>query len=666
MKYDLSSKITLEYTPERYYRSADMIEGLRQKRFEKLRTNIYKDAEEGSLYTAKKIAALIRHKESVGEPCFLGLSGGSSPLRVYEELVRMHLEEELSFAEVVIFNVSEFFPFFDGDRHSNAKLIRSHLIDKVNLSYKNFITPDSKIDRSNVNEFCRNYEDLINSNDGLDFVLVSIGIVGNLAYNEPGSQVSTLTRLMLLDNESQRDLRRFYGSVSEVPNSAITMGISTIQNAKEVVLLAWGEHKASILKEVIQGKVDDMIPASFLQLHKNAEAVIDLNAAQQLTRISQPWLVGPCEWTNKLIRRAIIWLCFETDKPILKLTNKDYNQHGLDELLALYGSAYNVNIKIFNDLQHTITGWPGGKPNADDNNRPERAKPYPKRIIVFSPHPDDDVISMGGTLQRLVDQNHDVHVVYQTSGNIAVADDEVVRYVSLMLNSVSRFDAHNIELVTKYKINLRFLNEEKQPGDIDTADVLFLKGQIRREEARAACRFIGVKATNIHFLDLPFYETGKVQKEKLSDADIYKIIPLINSIEPHQIYLAGDLADPHGTHKVCLDAALAAIHEQKGKAWMKDCRIWMYRGAWAEWEIDHIEMAVPISPEELRRKRNAILKHQSQMESAPFLGNDERLFWQRAEERNQTTANLYNSLGLASYEAIEAFVEYNINLANSK
>lgn len=658
MYYDLSSKITLERTPERYFRSTDMIESLRQTRYEKLRTNIYADSNEGACSIAQKVATLIREKENAGDRCILGLSGGFSPLGIYEELVRMHQEEGLSFADVVVFNVSEFFPFNDGESHSNAKLLRTSLLDKVDFKPENFYTPDASVNRSNVYDFCRHYEELIEQHDGIDLVLVSVGLVGNIAYNEPGSQVSTLTRLMLLDNESQRDLKRYYSSVSEVPSSAITMGLATLLNAEQVILLAWGENKAAILKDVIEGKADDNVPASFLQLHKNAMAAIDLNAAQYLTRISHPWLVGPCEWTDKLIRRAIVWLCSETDKPILKLTNKDYNQHGLDELLALYGSAYNVNIKIFNDLQHTITGWPGGKPNADDTNRPERANPYPKRIMIFSPHPDDDVISMGGTFQRLVEQHHDVHVVYQTSGNIAVGDEEVVRYISLMINVIDRFDSQNDQLKANYKKILHFLNEEKKIGDVDTLEVLFIKAQIRREEARSACRYLGMKPENIHFLDLPFYETGKVQKGKLSDSDILKIIPLLEEVKPHQIYVAGDLADPHGTHKVCLNAALAAIHELNKTEWMKECRVWMYRGAWAEWEIDYIEMAVPISPEQLRQKRNAILKHQSQMESAPFLGNDERLFWQRAEDRNQTTANLYNSLGLASYEAIEAFVEY--------
>lgn len=660
MEYDLSSKITLERTPERYYRSNDMIESLRQTRYEKLRTSIYANSNEGAYSIAQKIASLIREKNNQVEHCVLGLSGGFSPLGVYDELVRMHKEEDLSFSDVVVFNVSEFFPVSDDERHSNAQLIRTYLLDKVDFNPENFHTPDSSINRSNIYDFCRRYEELIEEYDGLDLVLVSVGLVGNIAYNEPGSQVSTLTRLMLLDNESQRDLKRYYSSISEVPSSAITMGMATLLNAKQLILLAWGEHKSSILKEVIEGRIDDNLPASFLQMHKNAMATIDLNAAQQLTRISHPWLVGPCEWTDKLIRRAIVWLCAQTDKPILKLTNKDYNQHGLDELLSLYGSAYNVNIKIFNDLQHTITGWPGGKPNADDSNRPERAQPYPKRVLVFSPHPDDDVISMGGTLQRLVDQRHDVHVAYETSGNIAVGDEEVIRYVSLMHNVVERFDKQNDAIREKYAKILHYLKEDKQIGDCDSADVLYIKAQIRREEARSACRFMGVKPENVHFLDLPFYETGKVLKGNLSDADILKIITLLEKVQPHQIFVAGDLADPHGTHKVCLNAALAAIHELKAKEWMKDCRIWMYRGAWAEWEIDHIEMAVPISPEQLRKKRHSILKHQSQMESAPFLGNDERLFWQRAEERNQATANLYKSLGLASYEAIEAFVEYKV------
>lgn len=658
MQYGLSSDLTLEMIPERYYKPTDMIEGVAQKRFEKLNTSIFKDISEGAVFAADKIAGLIRKKSEKGENCVLGLSGGCSTIPVYDELVRMYMEDKLDFSNVIVFNVSEFYPVYQDGRHSNTKVLRENLIEKVNIRPGNFFTPGADINRENVFDFCRRYEDLIYENEGLDMALLSVGLVGNIAYNEPGSQISSMTRLMLLDHESRRDLARFYTSLKEVPDSAITMGLSTIQNAKSVILLGWGEQKSVIMKDVVQGKVDDNVPASLLQLHKNATAVIDLGAAKHLTRLSQPWLVGSCDWTNKLIRRAIVWLCSETGKPILKLTNKDYNQHGLDELLSLYGSAYDVNIRIFNDLQHTITGWPGGKPNADDSNRPERAFPYPKRVLVFSPHPDDDVISMGGTLQRLVDQQHDVHVAYQTSGNIAVSDEDVIRTVSLIqhLNETLNNRETNVDGVCRN--TLKFLMDEKNTGEHDTEGVLFMKGQIRKEEARTACRYVGIKQENIHFLELPFYETGRIQKNKLSDADIIKVIALLQEVRPHQMYLAGDLADPHGTHKVCLDAALAAIYELRNEIWMKDCRIWMYRGAWDEWEIDHIQMAVPISPEELLRKRNSILKHRSQMESAPFLGNDERLFWQRSEDRNRATADLYNRLGLASYEAIEAFVEY--------
>lgn len=656
MILDLSSKITLERIPQRYYRPADALEAVRQSRFEKLRTDIFDDEVEGSVNVAQEIATLIRSKQKENDSCVLALPGGSSPMGVYAELVRMHKEEGLSFKNVYIFNVSEFYPL-DDTQHSNALVLRENLIDEIDLPEGHFFTPKN-IEKDKVFDFCLRYEEKIEELGGLDLVLNSVGQLGNLAYNEPGSQTSSTTRLMLLDAQSRADLQHFYISSSDVPQSAITMGIATILAAKKTILVAWGEGKSNIIKEIIEGKVTDAVPGSYLQLHKNTHVVLDIHSAQHLTRISHPWLVGSCDWTDKLIRRAIVWLCQETGKPILKLTNKDYNQFGLNELLALYGSAYNVNIKIFNELQHTITGWPGGKPNADDSHRPERAKPYPKRVIIFSPHPDDDVISMGGTFQRLVEQGHEVHVAYQVSGNIAVGDEEAVRYLSLMINTLERFDPTDTKLKEKYIEMRHFVAKDKQPGQIDTPDILYLKGRIRREEARTACHYNGVPLTRVHFLDLPFYETGGVKKGDLTEVDVKIIMDLLQDIKPHQIFVAGDLADPHGTHKVCLNAALAAIHELQYETWMEDCRVWMYRGAWAEWEIDHIEMAVPISPEELRRKRNSILKHQSQMESAPFLGNDERLFWQRAEERNQATAKLYSDLGLASYEAIEAFVEY--------
>jgi len=658
MHFDLSSKITLERIPERYYKPTDLIEKIRQTQYEKIETEIFDEPLLASGQIAAEIASLIKKKKAAKANCVLGLSGGSTPLFVYDELVRLHREEGLSFENVIVFNITEFYPVPDPQSHSNTRLLKEYLIDKVNIKKENFHT-FSPAATSNLNHFCYDYENQIDRKGGLDLVLVSVGLVGNLAYNEPGSNIGSRTRLMLLDNESRRDLKQFYSNSGNIPAYAFTVGLSSIMNAGQVILMAWGEHKANVIKKVIETKADDTVPASLLQLHKNAKVVLDVSAAQMLTRLSQPWLVGSCDWTNQLIRRAIVWLCEQTGKPILKLTNKDYNQHGLDELLVKHGSAYDVNIRIFNDLQHTISGWPGGKPNADDSNRPERATPFPKRVIVFSPHPDDDVISMGGTFQRLVDQGHEVHVAYQTSGNIAVGDDEAYRYVATMKNVAAAYCDGNLDtLIGKLDQTLDLLRNPQQYGDTIPREVLNIKGQIRREEARSACRFVGVKPENVHFLDLPFYETGQVKKGNLTEKDVQIVMQLFEEVKPHQIYVAGDLADPHGTHKVCLNAALAALDEMKATEALKDCRVWMYRGAWAEWEIDHIEMAVPISPEQLLRKRHSILKHQSQMEAAPYMGNDERLFWQRAEERNRATASLYQNLGLASYEAIEAFVEY--------
>jgi len=462
---------------------------------------------------------------------------------------------------------------------------------------------------------------------------------------------------VLLGNDVRHDIASAY-RCEEAPRTAITLGIANILQSKRIIAMAWGEDSAAIIKKTVEEDPNTNVPASFLQGHAHTRIVIDLPAAEELTRISQPWKVTSPEWTDKLTRRAIVWLCNMTGKPILKLTNQDYNDWGLGELLALYGSAYNVNIKIFNDLQHTITGWPGGKPNADDTYRPERAHPYPKRVIVFSPHPDDDVISMGGTIKRLVDQKHDVHVAYETSGNIAVGDEDMMRYVLLMEKIAERFGMNTTEFESKMSEINSFI-AGKSSGDIDSPDVRYLKTMIRQGEASIACHYMGIAKDNIHFLRLPFYETGTIKKGDLTQNDVDIVKDLIMSVKPHQIFVAGDLADPHGTHRVCTDAVLAAIDELSDQEWLRDdCRIWMYRGAWAEWEIDHIEMAVPLSPEELRFKRNSILKHQSQMENAPFLGDDDRLFWQRAEERNRGTAKLYERLGLASYEAIEAFVEY--------
>ena len=660
MKTNLSSQITLNRVSPRYYRPENAFERSVLTRLEKIPTDIYESAEEGANHVAYEIAQLIRDKQKAGRFCVLALPGGNSPRNVYSALIRIHKEEGLSFRNVIIFNLYEYYPLTSDAINSNLNALKEMFLDHVDVDKQNIFSPDGTIPKDTIFEYCRLYEQRIESFGGLDAVLLGIGRVGNIGFNEPGSRLNSTTRLILLDNDSRNEASKMFGSIESTPISSITMGVSTILAAKKIYLMAWGEDKAKMVKECVEGAVTDTIPASFLQTHNNAHVVIDLSAAGNLTRIHRPWLVTSCEWNDKLIRSAIVWLCQLTGKPILKLTNKDYNENGLSELLALFGSAYNVNIKIFNDLQHTITGWPGGKPNADDTYRPERAKPYPKRIVVFSPHPDDDVISMGGTIRRLVEQKHDVHVAYETSGNIAVGDEEVIRFLHFINGFNQIFNNSEDKVVVDKYAEIRKFLKEKKDGDIDTRDILTIKGLIRRGEARTACTYNNIPLDHCHFLDLPFYETGRIQKGPLTEADVEIVRNLLREVKPHQIFVAGDLADPHGTHRVCTDAVFAAIdlEKEEGAKWLKDCRIWMYRGAWAEWEIENIEMAVPISPEELRAKRNSILKHQSQMESAPFLGNDERLFWQRSEDRNRGTTALYDNLGLASYEAMEAFVEY--------
>lgn len=659
MKTNLSSQITLTRIPTRYYRPENAFEHSVLTRLEKVPTTIYESMEEGSFAVAKEIAAQIRKKQEAGQKFVLALPGGRSPESVYKELVRMHKEEQLSFRHVIVFVEYEFYPL-SSSTSGVVNRLKAEFFDQIDILPENIYYPDGRMPKDAILEFCAQYEEKIQQVGGIDCMLLGIGSNSNIMFNSAGTLQSSRTRMVLLEGASRKEAAATFASTDNVPAGIITMGISTMLKARSVILMAWGDEKAAIMKETIEGKISDGTPSTYLQIHQNAKAIVDLSAAYSLTRISHPWLVTSCEWDNKLIRRAIVWLCQKTGKPILKLTNKDYSENGLGELLALYGSAYNVNIKIFNDIQHTITGWPGGKPNADDTDRPERATPYPKRVLIFSPHPDDDVISMGGTFRRLCDQHHDVHVAYQTSGNIAVGDEEVVRYCEYLRDVCSKYSPSDTTIKDKADEIIRYLRYEKVENDAaERPDVLFMKGTIRREEARHACRYTGIKDdSHIHFLDLPFYETGLVKKNPISEADKDIIKNLLEELKPDQIFVAGDLADPHGTHKVCLDAILAAVDEIKDEDWLKACRIWMYRGAWAEWEMDHIEMAVPISPEELRHKRNAILKHQSQAESAPYLGDDERLFWQRAEDRNRATADLYRQLGLASYEAMEAFVQY--------
>ena len=660
MKLNLSSQIVLNQIPEEFYRPATAIERSEITRFEKVPTDIFPTIEEGAIDIANHLETDIKKREQEGRKYVMGVGSGSSLTPIFHELIKRHQAGKLSFKNVVVFNAYEYFPLSEENVNRGINQLKERFLNHIDIDVENIFTPDGTIAQNDVQEHCRQYEQHIKELDGLDVILLGIGRMGNIATNEPGSSITSASRLILIDETSREEMKMSFGSQESVPPCSITMGVSTILSARKIFLTAWGEEKAEIIKKTVEGKVSDAIPASFLQTHNDAHVVIDLSAAAKLTRIQHPWLVASCKWTDKLVRSALVWLCQITGKPLLKLTNKDYNENGLSELLALYGSAYNANIKIFNDLQHTITGWPGGKPDADDTYRPERANPFPKRVIVFSPHPDDDVISMGGTLRRLVQQGHDVHVAYETSGNIAVGDEEVVRFMHFINGFNQLFANEQDEIIkSKYKEIKEFLKNKKE-GDIDSQDIRTIKGLIRRGEARTASTFNQIPLDHVHFLDLPFYESGKIEKLPMGEADVNIVRELITKVKPHQIYVAGDLADPHGTHRKCTDAVLAAIDlEKEAKAeWLKDCRVWMYRGAWAEWEIENIEMCVPISPEELRAKRNSILKHQSQMESAPFLGNDERLFWQRSEDRNRGTAKLYDDLGLACYEAMEAFVEY--------
>lgn len=660
MKLNLSSQIVLNQIPEEFYRPATAIERSEITRFEKVPTDIFPTIEEGAIDIANHLETDIKKREQEGRKYVMGVGSGSSLTPIFHELIKRHQAGKLSFKNVVVFNAYEYFPLSEENVNRGINQLKERFLNHIDIDVENIFTPDGTIAQNDVQEHCRQYEQHIKELGGLDVILLGIGRMGNIATNEPGSSITSASRLILIDETSREEMKMSFGSQESVPPCSITMGVSTILSARKIFLTAWGEEKAEIIKKTVEGKVSDAIPASFLQTHNDAHVVIDLSAAAKLTRIQHPWLVASCKWTDKLVRSALVWLCQITGKPLLKLTNKDYNENGLSELLALYGSAYNANIKIFNDLQHTITGWPGGKPDADDTYRPERANPFPKRVIVFSPHPDDDVISMGGTLRRLVQQGHDVHVAYETSGNIAVGDEEVVRFMHFIngFNQLFINDQDDV-IKSKYKEIKEFLKNKKE-GDIDSQDIRTIKGLIRRGEARTASTFNQIPLDHVHFLDLPFYESGKIEKLPMGEADVNIVRELITKVKPHQIYVAGDLADPHGTHRKCTDAVLAAIDlEKEAKAeWLKDCRVWMYRGAWAEWEIENIEMCVPISPEELRAKRNSILKHQSQMESAPFLGNDERLFWQRSEDRNRGTAKLYDDLGLACYEAMEAFVEY--------
>jgi glucosamine-6-phosphate deaminase len=622
---------------------------------EKLTTEVFKNSMQASQVVAEEIASLIRQRQGLGKMAVLGLATGSTPIKVYEKLVRMHREDGLSFRNVITFNLDEYYPMDPGSIHSYHRFMQEHLFDHIDIEPENVHIPNGQLSEEQIKKYCLSYENKIEEAGGLDIQVLGIGRTGHIGFNEPGSSLTSKTRLIRLDRVTQLDAASDFFGLEYVPQRAITMGVGTIMKARKVILMAWGEGKSAVIQESVEGEITESVPATFLQHHPNCLFILDEAAASSLTRIKTPWLVGECVWNEPLIKKACLWLAEKTGKSILKLTNEDYSEYGMGNLIAEIGSAEQINLLVFNQLQHTITGWPGGKPNADDSQRPERSTPFPKRVLIFSPHPDDDVISMGGTLLRLVDQGHDVHIAYQTSGNIAVFDDEVVRYLDFAA-AVEPDD----EKLRNQIVNVRDFIKDKKPGEVDSPAILEYKGLIRQGEALAACRYCGVQEKNAYFLNLPFYETGKVKKNPYSEKDVEIIYDLLEQVQPHQIYAAGDLSDPHGTHRVCLNILYEALemHVEEESPWLENCYIWLYRGAWQEWDIADMEMAVPIGPKDMERKRNAIFKHQSQKDSAMFPGNDEREFWQRAEQRNKETANKYNDLGMAEYEAIEGFVRY--------
>jgi len=631
---------------------------LEETRFEKLPVSVFENPKEASLSVAHRIANIIKAKQQNNEKAVLGLATGATPIAVYAELVRMHKEEGLSFKNVITFNLDEYYPMHPNAAQSYVSFMNDNLFDHIDIEKDNVNIPDGTLKLEDIPGFCLAYEKKIGDLGGLDIQILGIGRTGHIGFNEPGSAPNSGTRLVTLDDLTIRDAARDFGGKSFVPTKAITMGIGTIFKAREIILMAWNRKKASIIKKAVEGDISSEVPATYLQLSDHVEFILDQDAASLLTRFDTPWLVKDCVWDEVLTRKAVIWLANTLKKPILKLTDDDYNNHGMAQLALDNGPVYNINIHIFNKLQHTITGWPGGKPNADDSQRPERAEPSKKRAIIFSPHPDDDVISMGGTFIRLVDQQHDVHVAYQTSGNTAVWDDDALRFVEFSIDFSEKMGLGSEDLKTLYQ-DMRGFMDAKLPNQVDTPQIQTVKGLVRKGEAIAGARYCGLEDDHIHFMALPFYESGKSQKNPVTDLDVQLTMDLLQKIQPQQVFAAGDFEDPHGTHIVCFHIIIEALQRlAKTESWVSDCWVWMYRGAWKEFETHEIEMAVPLSPQEVERKKFAIFKHQSQKDRAVFPGDDSREFWKRAEDRNRETANAYDELGLAEYEAMEAFVRY--------
>ena len=627
--------------------------------FEKIPCTIFPDLKEGSKYVASIIAQLIRSKQAKNETCVLGLATGSTPKTLYAELVNMHQNEGLSFKNVVTFNLDEYYPIEKDAMQSYNNYMHRLLFNHIDIDPKNIHIPNGSLPKEEIKEHCASYEKEIEEVGGIDMQILGIGSNGHIGFNEPGSSIYSKTRLINLENSTRLANAYEFSNISDVPRLAITMGISTILKAKKVILLAWGPSKAVVVKKAAEKNMTEHVPASLLQQHSDCQFVLDEAAAAELTRFKSPWLSGDISWTPKMIKKAVVNMALKLNKPVLSLTNVDYNEYGLSDLLVEKGDAYEINLQVYYMLRDSITGWPGGKPNAVIPAHPERSTPYPKKVIIFSPHPDDDIISMGGTFQRLHDQGHEVHIAYQTSGNIAVTDEFVTRFLDFAVGfeEIAGINNEKSQLILK---EAQQYIARKKTNQIDSAQIRAIKGLIRRCEAKATCRYVGIKNEHIHFQNLPFYETGTIEKKPMTEEDVQMTLKLLQEVKPHQIFCAGDLADPHGTHKVCLDIVLESLKRLKDEkqSWTHDCWLWLYKGAWQEWNIEEIEMAVPMSPEQVMQKRYGIFIHQSQKDMVPFQGSDSREFWQRAEERNANTASLYAQLGLTHYAAMEAFVRW--------
>ena len=656
MKTDLKTNMKFQQVSKRYYLPENEIELASLTRFEKVPAIIMENARDGARKAALDAARIINDCIAKRGRCVIGFGSGRYVLKVYDELVKLYFADKVNFNDVVAFNLSEL-GLGDGDILNLNQVIQERLYAKVDIEPDNIHT-FSRIDAiENVHSLCKAYEREIIEAGGLDLVLCDLMPDGSLAYNEPGSALNSTCRLIMLGSDARSRIAEYFQSET-VPKTAVTLGIGNILSANKIICVTWEEDSAQALFDTVEGAMTDLVPASFLQVHGDACIIADLDASSHLTRISHPWKVTSCEWNDHLIRRAIVWLCAQTGKPILKLTNKDYNDYGLSELLALFDSAYNVNIKIFNDLQHTITGWPGGKPDADDTHRPERANPFPKRVLIFSPHPDDAVVSMGGTVRRLIEQGHDVRIVFQTDGDVAVSDDDLMRSVLLAERLTKHYEGHSFKFIDDTLTRLT--------GDSDGAGITdglrYFKGSILLSEAMMACRQMGVPRKNLTDLRMPFYVNDPRGQGKISEQDVAVIQELITQVKPHQIFFDNDLVDPNGTHVRATGAVMHALDNLKDEPFMRDCRVWMYRGQWGQWDVDLVEMAVPMSPEEFGDKRDAILKFHSQIHDAPFRSSaDGKLSWQRSIDRNRDLANHYQQLGLATYEAIEAFVQYRLH-----